>query len=72
MNSSAVTIHVLGPQVAEVGVFQGILHRNAAGRVQLQHLHAQVQSRLVKVFEESLRVHSLEFGEGGLEIGQVV
>jgi hypothetical protein len=51
---------------------QGLLHRDSARRVELQHLHAEVEGHLVHELEVGFWVYSLEFGEGRLKVGEVI
>jgi len=51
---------------------QSLFHGNSAGGVQLKHLHAEIQTHLVERFEVGFRIDSLEFGEGRLEIREVI
>ena len=60
------------PDIAEVGVSQGFLHRNTPGRVQVEHLQTEVQTLFVEVLEVGLGVDSFEFGESSLEVWQIV
>ena len=38
----------------------------------MKHLHAEIKSNLIEVFEVGVEVDSFEFWESGLEIRQII
>ena len=65
-------LNILRSQIVEIWVFQCFFHRNTTSWIQLKHLHHQIKTILVKVFEMHLRIHTLEFWESWFEIREIV
>lgn len=52
-------------------MLHGLLHGDAACRIELEEFHAEVEAGLVEVFEVGFGVDALELGECGFEVGEV-